>query len=150
MVKNLLANEGDVRDSGSIPGLEKYPGAGHGNPVQYSCLENPMDRGAWRATIHRVTEHLDTTEGTQHTARTHPPSRILRSRGLTAALKMSSQFNSTKHSRKQSVMSESAVQRYYTLKNVILLLLFFFKEPDKGLPWWSIGRLCLPMQGMQV
>ena len=62
MVKNLLANEGDVRDSGSIPGLEKYPGAGHGNPVQYSCLENPMDRGAWRATIHRVTEHLDTTE----------------------------------------------------------------------------------------
>ena len=42
---------GDVRDSGLIPGLERYPGGGHDNPLQYSRLENPMDRGAWRATI---------------------------------------------------------------------------------------------------
>ena len=53
-VKNLPANAGDVRDSGSIPGLERSPGRGHGNPLQYFCLKNPMDRGDWRATIHRV------------------------------------------------------------------------------------------------
>ena len=55
MVKNLPANAGDL---GSIPGLGGSPGAGNGNPLQYSCLENPMDRGAWWATIHGVTESL--------------------------------------------------------------------------------------------
>ena len=48
MVKNLLANAGDTRDTGLIPGLGRSPGGGHGNPFQYSCLENPMDRGAWQ------------------------------------------------------------------------------------------------------
>ena len=47
VVKNLPANAGDVIDAGSIPGLGRSPGGGHGNPLQYSCLENPMDRGAW-------------------------------------------------------------------------------------------------------
>ena len=56
MVKNLSANAGDIRDSGSIPGLGRSPGGGHGNPLEYSCLENPMDRGAWQAIVHRVTE----------------------------------------------------------------------------------------------
>ena len=56
MVKNLPANAGDIRDVGSIPGLGRYPGGGNGNPLQYSCLENPMDRGAWRATVHGVTK----------------------------------------------------------------------------------------------
>ena len=51
VVKNLPANAGDVRDSGSIPGSGRSPGGGHDNPLQYSCLENPMDRGAWWATI---------------------------------------------------------------------------------------------------
>ena len=51
MVKNLPANAGDIRDVGSIPGLGRSPGGGHGNPLQYSCLENPMDRGAWQATV---------------------------------------------------------------------------------------------------
>ena len=46
VVKNPLANAGDIRDMGSIPGLRRFPGGGHGNPVQYSCLENPTDRGA--------------------------------------------------------------------------------------------------------
>ena len=55
MVKNSSANAGDVRDTSSIPGLGRSPGGEHGNPLQYSCLENPMDRGAWRATAHRVT-----------------------------------------------------------------------------------------------
>ena len=54
MVKNLPANAGDIRDMGSIPGSGRSPGGGHGNPLQYSCLENPMDRGTWRATVHRV------------------------------------------------------------------------------------------------
>ena len=51
----------NTRDLGSIPGLGRSPGEGNGNPLQYSCLENPMDRGAWRATVYGVTE-LDMTE----------------------------------------------------------------------------------------
>ena len=54
MVKNPPANAGDIRDVGSIPGLGRPPGGGHGNPLQYSCLENSMDRGAWRTMVHRV------------------------------------------------------------------------------------------------
>ena len=54
MVKNIPANVGDVRDTGLIPGLGRSPGGGHGNPLQFSCLENPMDRRAWQATVHRV------------------------------------------------------------------------------------------------
>ena len=54
MVKNPSANVEDIRDAGSVPGLGRSPGEGHGNPLQYSCLENPMDRGAWRVTIPRV------------------------------------------------------------------------------------------------
>ena len=53
-VKNLPANAGDIRDGVSIPGSGRSPGKGHGNPLQYSCLENPKDRGAWWATVHRV------------------------------------------------------------------------------------------------
>ena len=54
MVKNLPVNAGDKRDVGSILGLGRFPGGGHGNPLQHSCLENLMDRGAWQATVHRV------------------------------------------------------------------------------------------------
>ena len=49
-----FADTGDVRDAGSILGLGRSPGGRHGNPLQYSCLENPIDRGAWQATVHRV------------------------------------------------------------------------------------------------
>ena len=56
VVKSSPASAGDVRDTGSIPGLGRSPGGGHGTPLQYSCLENPMDRGAWWATVHRVAE----------------------------------------------------------------------------------------------
>ena len=55
VVKNPFANAGDIRDSGLIPGLGRSPGEGNGNPFQYSCLENPMDREAWWATVRRVT-----------------------------------------------------------------------------------------------
>ena len=57
VVKNLSANAGDIRDVGLIPGLGRSPGGGHGGPLQYSCLENPMDRGTWRATVHGVTKN---------------------------------------------------------------------------------------------
>ena len=63
MVKDLLANAGDMGDMGSTLGSGRSPGGGHGNPLQYSCLENPMDRGAWWATVHGAAE-LDTTEVT--------------------------------------------------------------------------------------
>ena len=52
VVKNLPVSVGDVTDAGLIPGLGRFPGRGHGNPLQYSCLENPMDRGAWQAKVH--------------------------------------------------------------------------------------------------
>ena len=51
VVKNLPTKAREVRDVGSVPGSGRSPGGGHGNPLQYSCLENPMDRGAWRATV---------------------------------------------------------------------------------------------------
>ena len=56
MVKNPPANVGDIGDMGSILWLERSPGGEPGNPLQYSCLENPMDRGAWLATVNRVTK----------------------------------------------------------------------------------------------
>ena len=63
MVKNTPGNAKDVRDTGLIPGSGRSPGGEHGNPFQYSCLENVMDRGAWWAIVHRVTEST-TTEAT--------------------------------------------------------------------------------------
>ena len=63
MVKNQPAKTGDV---GSIPGLERSPGEGNGIPLQYSCLKNPVDRGAWWATVHGVTKESVTTEQTNN------------------------------------------------------------------------------------
>jgi len=56
VVKNLPANAGNVRDLGLTHGLGRFPGEGNGNPLQHFCLENPMDRGAWRAIVHRVAQ----------------------------------------------------------------------------------------------
>ena len=61
--KNLPANAGDIRDAGSIPVSGRSPGGGHDNPLQYSCLENPMDRRAWRAMVYRVTESRTRLKG---------------------------------------------------------------------------------------
>ena len=62
LVKNPPAKAGDIRDPGSIPGLRRSPEGGHGNPLQYSCLEIPMDRGAWQITVY--CKESDTTEAT--------------------------------------------------------------------------------------
>ena len=64
-VKKPPADARDIREASSVPGLGRSPGGGHGNPLQYSCLENPMDRRAWQAMVHRVAEsHM--TEATLH------------------------------------------------------------------------------------
>ena len=60
-------NAGDIRDGGSIPELGRSPGGGHGDPLQYSCLENPMDRGAWRATVHSVAKSWTQLKQLAHT-----------------------------------------------------------------------------------
>ena len=62
VVKNPSANAGDTRDFGSIPRLGRSLGGGHGNPLQYSCLEKAVDRGAWLATVHGVRKESDTTQ----------------------------------------------------------------------------------------
>ena len=67
MVKNLLANAGDIRDTGQIPGWGRSPGGRHGNPLHYSYMENPMDRAACWAAVHGVAKELDTTKATQYT-----------------------------------------------------------------------------------
>ena len=77
-VKNWPANAADVRVAGSVPGLGKSPGGGHSNSLQYSCLENPTDRGDLWVTVHRGHKELDTTEGTEYTlsapgGKNHPP-----------------------------------------------------------------------------
>ena len=65
VVKNPLANAGDRRDVSAIPRLGRSPGKGHGNPPQYSCLKNPMDREAWWATVYRVAKsQTQTTKAT--------------------------------------------------------------------------------------
>ena len=66
MVKNLPANSGDTGDGGSITGSGRSPGGGNENPLQYSCLENCMNGGAWWATVHGITKSQ-----TQHVPRTH-------------------------------------------------------------------------------
>ena len=62
MAKNPPANTGDTRDEVSLPGLGRSPGEGHCNPLQYSCLENPMERGIWRAAVREVTKESCMTE----------------------------------------------------------------------------------------
>ena len=62
VVKNPSANVGDGGDEGSIPGLERSPGKGNGNPLQYSCLGNPIDRGGWRGTVCGVAEESNTAK----------------------------------------------------------------------------------------
>ena len=66
MVKNPLASAGDARDASLIHGLGRSPGGGNDNPLQYSCQENPKDRGAWRTIVHRLAESRTGLKVTQH------------------------------------------------------------------------------------
>ena len=66
MGKESTCNAGDTEDVGSITGLGRSHGGGHGNPLQYSCLENPKNRGAWQAPVHRAADRQTTTEATEH------------------------------------------------------------------------------------
>ena len=77
MVKSLPANVGDARDGGLIPGLGRAPGEGNGNLLQFSCLEKPMDRGAWWATIQGGLKETDTYLGWRSLVPAHFPSSIL-------------------------------------------------------------------------
>ena len=70
VVKHLPASAGDLRATGSIPGSGRSPGEDNGNPLQYSCLENPMDRGTWKASVNRA-QRVSTTEVTKHTQSVH-------------------------------------------------------------------------------
>ena len=80
-VNNPLANAVDLTDTGSIPGSGRSPEGGNGNPLQFSCLENVMDKGAWQATVHRVTQsqtrlntHARAFSGVFDNKKSHPPS----------------------------------------------------------------------------
>ena len=75
-VKNQRVNAGDPGDAGLIPLLGRYPGGGPGNPLQCSCLENPMDRGVWQTTVHRVAKSQTGLKGLS----THPRENLLNSR----------------------------------------------------------------------
>ena len=66
VVKNLPANAEGLRDLGSVPRLGRSPGERQSNPLQFSCLENPMDRGVWWATVHKIAKESDTAEGAWH------------------------------------------------------------------------------------
>ena len=98
MVKNPLASAGDIRDTGSIPGSGRSPGGGHGNPLQYSCLKSPMDRGARRAAVRRVTRsqtqlkqlstHIHVVSSLQHTGFS-----LVEVRGLSCPLVLPSTLN---------------------------------------------------------
>ena len=66
VAENPPARAGDVRDESSIPGLERPPGGGHGNPLHYPCLENPVDRGSWWATVHGVAKGDDRSDLARH------------------------------------------------------------------------------------
>ena len=69
VIKNSHASAEDTGDAGFIPGSERSPGVGNGNPLQYSCLRNPMDRGAWQATVHGVAKSQGMTEYAHSRAR---------------------------------------------------------------------------------
>ena len=73
VVKNPPANAGDAKDTGLIPGSERSPGGGHGNPRQYSCLENLMHRGAWGATVHEAAKSWTRLSTHAHTNTPHTP-----------------------------------------------------------------------------
>ena len=97
MVKNPPANAGGIRDTGSIPGSGRSPGGGHGNLLQYSCLENAMDREVWWATIHRVAKSWIGLKGvSMHVSLNGTPEASSASENLLSSMKERCQYSGTK------------------------------------------------------
>ena len=97
VVKNPPTNAGDIRDASTIPGLGRSPGRWHGNPLQYSCLENSMDRGAWKATVHMVAKSRTQLKGPSthvHSLQLQGQSHSLRPVGIVAVYIMSTVWSS--------------------------------------------------------
>ena len=113
MVKNLTANAGDTRDMDSKPGSGRSPGVGNGNPLQYYCLENPMDRGAWWAAIHGVAKNR-TRLNTRARAHTHTHTHT----------------HTTNFKVKLAATSESGISDYQ-LSGVSTIILYFPKAKEK-------------------
>ena len=92
VVKNAPANAGDIRDAGSIPGSGRSPGGGHDNPLLCCCLENPMDRGAWRTVVHRVAKSWTWLRWLSMHAHMHTPCKQRASSWGTSAVKRKCHF----------------------------------------------------------
>ena len=120
VVKNPPTNAGDSRDMDLIPGLGRSPERGNGTPLQYSCLENPTDRGAWQATVHEVTERV------RHDLLTKQQQKMFMVKWQTRTASCSprrSNINSAPQPVSLKQVLDSYVQR----------------ERLQGLPWWSSG-----------
>ena len=109
MAKNPPANAEGITDVGSVPGLGRSPGGGHGNPFQYSCLENLMDRGAWWATIHSVTNSQTQLKDTRTCSDSYSFIRLFVQQILIENIQ-----NSRPFSRFQEFTSEQNRQRFLT------------------------------------
>ena len=102
VVKNLPANTGDIRDVGSIPGSGRSPGGGRGNPLQYSCLENSMDRGAWQATVHGVAKSRTRLSDSHTHTHTHNMYKIDKQQGLLYSTGSNTQYLITTYKGEES------------------------------------------------
>ena len=91
-MKNPPANAGDIEDAGSIPGSGVFPGGGLGNPLQCSCLENPMDSGAWRTTVYRVTKSRAQLKQLNTHTHTHTHTHVCFSYGVVDSQRVKAEF----------------------------------------------------------
>ena len=124
VVKNLPAKAGDLRDTGSIPGSGRFSGGGNGNPLQYSWLENSLDREAWQATIQGVAEESGTTQYTHTHTHTH-----------TQVDNLSKNFcNLTRLSKQKSSLVLTRQPRFESID--------WREDRCKRWAWYSVGSPC--------
>ena len=124
MVKNPPANAGDIRNLGSIPGTGRSPGGGHGNPLRYSCLEDPMGRGVWWATAHRVAKSQTQLKRLNTHTHIHPPPHKSRVTNLMIfPLQLMSHSNSTVYCIVSCKLPFSNLFNLVSMKVIIIFLL---------------------------